>query len=67
MEANSLGEWKSIGPSFKTRKSHTIQYKATKIVPQRYTKSNKSPVELQGSAERWCVSIPMSDPSTAYN
>ena len=34
--ASSLGQYKSIGHAPKNCQTHTIEYKVTKIVPQRY-------------------------------
>ena len=41
-----------IGPSLEISQSHTIEYKVSKIVPQRYSQKNKSPAVLGDSAAR---------------
>ena len=45
----------NIAPALETRKSHTIEYDVTEIVPQRYRQSNKSPAVLRGSAARMLI------------
>ena len=60
-----LGQQKGIGPALKTRQSHTIEHRVSKIIPERYREGNKTPAILQGSAARRRVSIPMCDQSTS--
>ena len=50
---------KKHGPAFETRQSHTIEYAASKILPEGHRKGNKSPAVLQGSAARLCISVSM--------
>ena len=57
----------SIGIALETRQSHTIEYGVSKIVPEGHREGNKSPVVLQGSAARRCISVPMCDQSTSCN
>ena len=52
---------KNISIALKTRQSHIIEYRDSKIVPQRYRKFNKSPAVRRGSVARRSISIPMCD------
>ena len=58
---------KNISPALKTRQSHTIEYRVSKIVPQRYCAANTSHAVLRGSAARRHTSIPMCNLSTVCN
>ena len=61
------GKLKSIGPALKTRQSHTIEYKVTKIVSQRQWEGNKNHAILRDSAAIGGISLPMSDQSIEGN
>ena len=66
-DKNGANEKKIIGPACKTHHSHTIEYRGSKIVPQRYWVGNKNPAVLLGSTARRRISISMCDQSTACN